>query len=66
MITQYEVKVLREAAGRPQPDLVAGAALWAALGVLRGLGLVRAEPENGALVYRVTQAGLEYLAEVGE
>ena len=62
-LCEFELKVLREAAGQPQSDLVDGAALWAALGFLRRARLVDLVTEDLTLVYRATPAGLALLAE---
>lgn len=43
-LTEYELKVLREIGGQPQPDLIWGAAMSVALGTLQADGYVTRGP----------------------
>jgi hypothetical protein len=57
----YELKVLRECAGQPQPDLQWGAAMSAALGFLKGAGYVTTVHADGVIKYVATDRGTQYL-----
>ncbi len=57
-LCEFELKVLRECAGEPQPDLSWGAAMSAALETLKSRGLV----ERSRRFYVATEAGLKQLA----
>jgi hypothetical protein len=63
-LCEYEVKWLRECAGETQTDLIAGAAMWEALGSLRRAGLVSALNDGQCDRYEETPAGREYLAQL--
>ena len=56
MLTDYDIKVLREIAGEPQEDLRWGAAMSAAIETLWGHGLV-----TRSFSPKITDAGREYL-----
>lgn len=60
-LVDYELKVLRHIGGEAQEELIAGAAFWQALEVLRNRGYIEADKLGDT--YWITEKGKEYLNE---
>lgn len=67
-LCDYEIKVLRVAAGERVDDVVPGAAIMVCVERLKSLGLVaqRYRPEDNAMVYEITDAGRAHLRRDGD
>lgn len=61
IMTEYDVKILRELNGEPQEGLAWGAAMGVCIEDLYGSGYVAREMRDGTLTYFLSDKGKAYL-----